>query len=1065
MNPQQPEHLQILPTRLPFPRFLKAHILVVLLSLGLWMTGLCLSPLFAGDPTSERLQFFEQKIRPVLVQNCYECHSAKSKLLQAELRVDSREGLLTGGASGPAIVPGKPGESLLLETLRYTGDSYDMPPKGKLPDRIIADFEKWIADGAADPRNDPGPGIARAGIDLEAGRQFWSLQRPHSSSVPIVKQTDWPRQKLDAFILAALEKEELSPSIPTDRRTLIRRACLDLTGLPPSYDEIEQFAGDPDPRAYESLIDRLLDSPHYGERWARHWLDVVRYAEDNVNMGPHNGPYKNAYRYRDWVIQALNNDLPYDEFIRRQLAADMIPGTDVADRAALGLLGLSPQYHKELLLSRESLESVQADEWEDRVDLIGRGLLGLTIACARCHDHKYDPITTKDYYALAGVFASIRQTTRPIIPDADVVRSAPAREEAEKLRGEIQTLKTEISKYRKAHPAESKAKTPPAEIAFRNQQINEKQARIDQLAAMTPNFDLPVADCVTEEQVRFEREDSKRQKFVYYKEPRNLPVFIRGNITNPGEVVPRRFLEVLSPEKPVLFQQGSGRLELARAIASRENPLTARVFVNRVWMFHFGQGFVDTPSNFGFTGSPPSHPELLDDLAVDFMNNGWSLKWLHRQIMLSATYRQSSRVTLTPRQQERDPGNRLLGHFPRQRLDAETFHDAFLVAGGNLDLQMRGPSANIDESQFHRRAIYATISRNHPSQYLQVNDFPDPTIHAEQRALTTTPLQQLYILNSPFVKQQARALAARIPAGSLSERMTAVHRLVFGRNPTPRELQLGKEYVLRSADENPLMPGENSPLAFNGSRMKARVPHLGDVYTVEIWFRNTVPYAERPITGYLFSRGADGSKTADGDHLGIGGTSRSGSGGRLLFFNGNRLRNAVHGKTVLEFDHWHHVALVRDREQVRVYLDGNPEPEISATVPLSYDPQGEDLFLGGRNDRFANFRGEMGGVSLYQRPLSGSEIASHFHFGETAAGVPLHQQITRLALKSAPVSFWALFQTSANNSPIPDLTMQGHDGIYDPPKTAPPADHSLALTPWELYCHALLCSNELAYVD
>lgn len=1062
MNQPPPEPLRSLFSSAQAPISTRIRTFIIPIGAALLGMGLYSVSVRAAEPTAEQLRFFEQKIRPVLVQNCYECHSAKSKLLQAELRVDSRDGLRTGGATGPAIVPGKPEESLLLETLRYTGDSYDMPPKGKLPDHVIADFEKWIAQGAPDPRTEAAPNVAPPVMDLATAREFWSFRPPKPASPPAVKQADWPRRTMDYFILAALEREDLHPSPAADRRMLIRRAYFDLTGLPPTYAEVEAFAGNPDPHAYERLIDQLLESPHYGERWGRHWLDVVRYAEDNVNMGPHNGPYVNAFRYRDWVIQAVNDDLPYDEFLRRQLAADLLPETTVQDRAALGLLGLSPQYHKELQLSRLSLESVQADEWEDRVDVISRGLLGITAACARCHDHKYDPISTKDYYALAGVFASIRQTTVPVISEEEIARSEPARAVAAKIRAEINSLKEESNQFKKKHSVKPKDVSQHPELVEWQKQIADRENQIKELAAKTPHFEIPVADGITEEQVRFETEDAKRQKIVYYaNQPRDLPVFIRGNITSPGEIVPRRFLEVLCPDGPQPFQKGSGRLELAQAIVSPENPLTARVFVNRVWMFHFGQGLVDTPSNFGLTGNPPSHPDLLDDLAVEFMKQGWSMKWLHRQIMLSATYRQTSRVSLSPDQLERDPVNRLLGRFPRQRLDAETFHDALLMAGGNLNLQPGGPSEDIDTPDFQRRGVYAVISRNHPSQYLQINDFPDPTIHAEQRALTTTPLQQLFMLNSPFVKKQALRLADRIPSAPVTERIRTAHRMVFGREPTPDEIELGRAYIASATRPGQTPQNAESPLAFNGSRMKARIPQLGDTYSVEIWFRNAVPYTERPITGYLFSRGTDGSATADGDHLGIGGTSRPGTGGRLLFFNGNRVGNAFLGKTVLEFDHWHHVVLVREGRQVRVYLNGNATPEISATVPPSYDPQGQDIFLGGRNDRFANFRGQMGGVSLYRRALAGPEITAHFESGTTAQGIPQHQQVTQMALDSTPVSYWAFFQQSVLGQQVPDLTMHGHDGVYDGSQ----AGQSMVMTPWQIYCHALLCSNELLYVD
>ncbi|HWL07872.1 MAG TPA: DUF1553 domain-containing protein [Planctomicrobium sp.] len=1014
----------------------------------------------AQEPDAEGLRFFEQKIRPVLVEHCYECHSAESRTLQGQLRVDLKSALLTGGDSGPSLIPGNPDESLLLSTLRYNGDSYDMPPKGKLPDSVIADFEKWIRMGAPDPREGDAPPVARNGIDIAAGKQFWSLRPPQSSAVPTVKDEEWPQRKMDHFILSALEEANLKPSPSADRQDLLRRVYFDLVGLSPSFEETEQFKQDASPDAYEKLIERLLASPHYGERWGRHWLDVVRYAEDNVNMGPHNGPYKNAYRYRDWVIQAINADLRYDDFIRYQLAADLLPQASLEDLAALGMIGLSPQYHKELLLAQSALESVHADEWEDRVDLVSRGLMGLTAACARCHDHKYDPITTKDYYALAGVFASVRQTTRPLLPENEVTQSQPARDTVQRLQDEIKTLNDEIKKLKKAEPAsETEKKARDEKLTSLTEQIAEKKKESDQIKASTPNFVLPMVDAVTEEQVRFEKATATTQKFAFYpNSPRDLPVMIRGNVTSPGEIVPRRFLEVLSDGEPEPFRQGSGRLELAEAIVSPDNPLTARVFVNRVWQRYFGEGLVDTPSNFGATGSAPSHPELLDDLAVRFMQNGWSLKWLHREILLSATYQQTSRVSSTLAE-EQDPGNRLLWRFNRRRLDAETFHDALLEAGGNLDLKMGGPSADIDQPSFHRRAVYAGISRDAPSQFLQVNDFPDPTIHAEQRSLTTTPLQQLFVLNSPFVRNQAILLSDRVPQGDLAERIRKVHQLVLARDPTSKEVAIGIQF-LQSLEEEP-SPNDAAVPMFTGERMKATVPQLGDVYSVEIWFRNIVPYRERPVTGYLFSRGNDRSPQADGDHLGIGGISNPQMTGRLLFYNGNRLRDTLYGKTILSPDQWHQVTLVRQGKRIDVYLNGRTEPEISGVVSPGYDPDGTEMFLGGRNDQFANFRGQMGGVSLYNRALTSEEITKHFQAGMSGKVKPDHEAVTQSALSSAPFSYWPLFKRSLIGPQAKDLTPRQNHGIYE----GSASNASAAMTPWRLYCHAILCSNELLYID
>lgn len=814
-------------------------------------------------PEAAGVDYFEKHIRPVLVERCYQCHSAAAQSegkLKGGLLLDSRQGLLTGGDTGPALVPHKPAESLIVQSLRYDEDSYQMPPSGKLPQQVVAVFEKWIGMGAPDPRDGTAP-VAQKSIDWDAARQFWSLQPPQRHPLPAVQQTAWPQRPIDYFLLAKIEDARLQVAPPADRLTLLRRASFDLRGLPPTPDEQAEFLADESPDAYARLIERLLESPHYGERWGRHWLDVARYAEDNTNMGPHNGPYEHAWRYRDWVVQALNDDVPYDEFIVRQLATDFMPETGPADHAALGFQGLAPSYHKEVALAKVVLENRYADEWEDRVDAIGRGLLGLTLACARCHDHKYDPVTVEDYYALAGIFASCRQTTRPIIPADEIQKTQPARDRAAALEKEIATgekllkdLPAEIAKLEKqlkehaAKPAEKKPgekkpdeeqaenteepskksdKKPevkpfdPAEaqerIATAKQQIEETKPKVEQakneLAELkkTPGFEIPVANALTEEQVRVEEINKDRMKIVYYADkPRDLNIFIRGDAGRLGTLVPRRFLAVLNPlvtsrssDAVTPFQQGSGRLELAQAIANPNNPLTARVIVNRVWMHHFGVGIVDTPSNFGVTGNPPSHPELLDDLAVRFMENGWSLKWLHREIMLSAAYQQSSVSANSPQQQAADSDNRLLSHFNRHRLDAEAFRDAVLAVSGELDRKLGGPSGDADDAKFRRRTLYAIVSRHKLSDTLQTFDFPDPAIHCSKRALTTTPLQQMFVLNSPFMQDQAAALAARVRQDkkSLAEQITLLYQLLFGRSPHADELALAQEFLPADADK------------------------------------------------------------------------------------------------------------------------------------------------------------------------------------------------------------------------------------------------------------------------
>ncbi|MBC8354634.1 MAG: DUF1553 domain-containing protein [Planctomycetes bacterium] len=790
-------------------------------SIPLTMVFTCIVPLLAtaNEPDPAGLDFFEKKIRPVLIDRCYQCHSAKAKdagKLKGGLLLDSREGVHVGGDTGPAITPGKIDESLLIDAIRFGEDAYQMPPDGKLSAEVIADFEKWVAMGAPDPRDTAPSSNPKRSIDWEKARQHWSLQAPLRHEPPVVQDAAWPSTAIDSFILARIEAAKLKPTAKVDRQSLLRRAYFDLTGLPPTIEQQQQFLADESPEAYRQLIDRLLKSAHHGERWGRHWLDVARYSEDNTNMGPFNGPYPHAWRYRDWVVKAVNEDVPYDQFIIRQLATDFLPETGPEDHTALGFQGLAPSYHKEVALAQVVLENRYADEWEDRVDGIGRGLLGLTLACARCHDHKYDAVTVEDYYALAGVFASCRQTTRPIISAPEVAKTQPARDrvtalekelvEPEKKAKELTKEVADLEKKAKTETADSaneRLATAKQELEAVNKQVAAAKTEIEELKKI-PGFEVPVADSLTEEQVRVEEITTERMKIVYYPDkPRDLNIFVRGDAGRLGPLVKRRFLQILSDGEPTIFSEGSGRLELAMAIANRQNPLTARVAVNRVWMHHFGIGLVDTPSNFGMNGSVPSHPELLDDLAVRFMENGWSMKWLHREIMLSSTYQQSATSSDVA---SIDPDNRLLSRFNRRRLSAEAFRDSVLAVSGNLDDSLGGPSGDADDAKFARRTIYASVSRHKLSDTLQTFDFPDPAIHCEKRADTTTPLQQMFVLNSPFVREQAIALAERVQRDggeTLEQRTTHVHRLLYARDPLEAELQIARDFFseVDSVDE------------------------------------------------------------------------------------------------------------------------------------------------------------------------------------------------------------------------------------------------------------------------
>jgi hypothetical protein len=750
--------------------------------MALWLVILVLGqqPVeMAGDDDGAGVAFFERKIRPLLAERCYECHAQGAKQVQGGLRLDTPGGILQGGENGPAMIAGQPFESLLIQAIRYTGD-IQMPPAGKLAAEEIALLTEWVSRGAPLPA-DSSTTIARQSIDFDAGRTFWSFQPPRHTPLPIVAQSDWATQRIDTFVLAELERNQLPPTRPADRRTLLRRATLDLIGLPPSAEEVEEYESDQRPDAWERQIDRLLAAPQYGERWGRHWLDYARYADGNKTSLELR---IQAWLYRDWIVRALNTDLPYDQFVRQQLAADQMPGCEPADIAALGFLGISPTYWKELKLAPEVIEMIVADEWEERIDAIGRTFLGLSIACARCHDHKFDPISTEDYYALAGVLASTRLTERFVLPepDAGVVREAA--EKVKSLRERVQKLTT------------AKSKTPEDKA-----QIEELQAQIETIESTTPHYHSAKAHAVEDAALYVLPEGKEHTKLEYKPgEAMDLCVHIRGNPARPGPQVPRRFLTVLSTGAPKPFQHGSGRLELADSILNEGAPLAARVIVNRVWKHHFGCGLVETLSDFGSQGTRPSHPELLDDLTCRFVQHGWSLKWLHRELMLSATYRQAG--TYDSAKFLADPDNRWLWRMNRRRLDIEAWRDSLLASGGNLDMRMGGPPAALTAANNYRRTLYAKIDRSSMDDVLRLFDFPDPATHSPDRQPTTTALQQLFVLNSPFMREQAQSLATMLLAGDPQTGEAIVRRAygrLLAREPRPAERELGVEYLRAEA--------------------------------------------------------------------------------------------------------------------------------------------------------------------------------------------------------------------------------------------------------------------------
>jgi cytochrome c553 len=713
-------------------------------------------------------RFFEQKIRPVLVQHCYRCHSAEAKKLKGGLRLDTRAGVLRGGDSGPAIVPGKPAESLLLKALRHEEPA--MPPEEKLPDAVIADFERWIRTGAPDPREGT-PAAARPAIDLEAGRRFWAFQPPQAGRPPSI-DPGWARNDIDRFIFAALRAKGLRPAPDADRAALVRRVTIALTGLPPGSEELDED--------FDALVDRLLRSPAFGERWGRHWLDVARYADSNGK--DENLTYAEAFRYRDYVFSSFNRDKPFDRFIVEQIAGDLLPADD-PDRAAeqltaTGFLVVGPK-----VLADRDVVKRKMDVVDEQVDTIGKAFLGMTLGCARCHDHKFDPVPATDYYGLAGILASTRTLdgikenvlisgwmVRALGPDADA-RLAAWREHEKKATDLADRLK--------------KAKGNEAKLAT----LREEEARLKAAAPPEPTLVMAVKD---------------------EAQPANLRLHVRGDPHHLGDEIPRGVLSVLAGAgRPTMPPSQSGRLELARWLADGRNPLTARVYVNRVWKHLFGEGIVRTVDNFGAQGERPSHPELLDFLAVRFMENGWSTKSLIRDILRSRTYGLSTRADESLVQA--DPENRLFGRAARRRVDAEVLRDAMLAVSGKLDRRAgASPVAGLggrvsdipallrqQSESSALRSVYLPVLRNELPKLFEVFDFADPDTTTGRRNATTVATQALYLMNNPFVMDQAEEAARRLLARTDGDeaRLADLYRRALGRAPSPREAEAARRFL------------------------------------------------------------------------------------------------------------------------------------------------------------------------------------------------------------------------------------------------------------------------------
>jgi mono/diheme cytochrome c family protein len=879
-------------------------------------------------PTPEQEQFFEKKVRPVLAGNCWECHGEKKQ--ESSFRLDSRAAILKGGDSGDrGAESGQPEKSLLVKAIQHSGD-VKMPPEKKLTDGEIADISRWVEMGLPWPKSvagtEPLSAAERVG---EARRRLWSLQPVQRPAIPVVSKGEWLDTPVDAFILARLDAAKLSPSPEVDRRTLIRRASFDLLGLPPMPEDVRAFVEDASPDAYERLIDRLLASPRYGERWGRHWLDVARYGDTKGYAFMQERKYPFSYTYRDYVIGAFNKDLPYDRFIVEQLAADKLPlGADKTPLAAMGFLTTGRKFNN------------HHDDVDDQIDVVSRGLLGMTVACARCHDHKYDAIPTDDYYSLFGVFDSSQQPAElPLIgePQQSVEYQAYEKELAAKQKEladfDAQVHATLLEKTRKqpadylaralfderelqvfqalsflsdnakdlrrrliekwrdylkqnarqehaalglwwelaALPADgfeekavgvlAKWKALPdgvasgqgnprvkAAFAAEAPKIKPDIARVfgklladaheewlkaggneeafgnlpedaRQLAQIIAGKDSPTNIPLADIQQFFSRDERQKRNEIRRKvesfqanspvappramvlndtpTPHEPRVLIRGNPGRPGKQVPRQFLLVVAGQERSPFKDGSGRLDLANSIISPENPLTRRVIANRLWMHHFGEPLVTTPSDFGIRSDPPTHPELLDYLASSLLDSGWSLKNLHRKLLLSSTFRQAS--VDRPDCRAADPENRLLWRMNRRRLELEATRDMLLAVADRLDTQIGGRPVDLTAANYsRRRAVYGFIDRQDLPGMFRVFDIASPDQSSARRSRTTVPQQALFLMNSPFVVDQSRALAARADVSETADpavRITRLYEILFSRPATDDDINIGRQFI------------------------------------------------------------------------------------------------------------------------------------------------------------------------------------------------------------------------------------------------------------------------------
>jgi len=847
---------------------LASKAMITVLCCGLFM--LAARPAVTGpapqDLKPAEVEFFETKIRPVLAAQCYLCHSAQSKKPQGGLLLDTREGLLTGGASGlPAVVPGDPEKGTLIKAIRFADAKVQMPPTGKLSDDQIKDFEAWVKMGAPDPRTAaPAAAANSQPYDFNQAKKFWSFQPVKDHAPPAVKQIAWARTPVDRFILARLEAKHLTPAPDADRRTLIRRATFDLTGLPPTPEEVDAFLKDTSPDAFAKVVDRLLASPAYGEKWGRHWLDVVRYADtagDNSDF-----PITAAYRYRNYVIESFNRDKPYDQFVHEQLAGDLLPAKTEAEKreriVATGYVALSRRFG-----SRNAEFNLTID---DTIDNVGKAFLGLSVSCARCHDHKFDPIPQRDYYALYGIFNSSRysfpgaeiypnpaemvalesgpkaesfyryqkelsdlddqkerlQTERGIAARNKRLKEQQAKETAQKEKKEDKepaaAAKENNNRTDDDDESGEAKKTAPAAASLKSADYNRDSENHKVVQTSTRLPEEVDADMLRVKarmaELRERRIKVDKAYAVVDGLPANARLHRKGDPASLGDEVPRGFLTVLGGEKVPAGHKGSGRDVLAGWIASAQNPLTARVFVNRIWQYHFGKGLAPTPNDFGVRGQAPTHPELLDYLAARFVEGGWSVKKMHRLIMLSRVYQLAGAAGgAAAKNGAADANNDLLWRFNRRRLEAEEIRDAILAVSGRLDRSPGGEHPFPSESSWRftqhdqffavyetdRRSVYVMQQRLKRHPYFEVFDGADQNAITGGRAASTTPIQALFLMNNPFMHEQADQLAVRVGMAyeTTPARLDYAFRLAVGRPARPEEQHEAAQYLEQARRE------------------------------------------------------------------------------------------------------------------------------------------------------------------------------------------------------------------------------------------------------------------------